>query len=103
MSLPKYKESALLDEACALIEEMGGVGALIEDLAELHELHAHMTRQLPSLVGKYPGKWVAVGMNGVLAVGDSEEKALQAAENQGIRRSNVLVEFMDTDPPALIL
>lgn len=103
MSLPKYQESRLLDEACAMIEDMGGVGAFIEDLAEFHDLHARMNRQRPYLVEKYPDKWVVVGMNGVLAVEDSEDKALQAAENQGVCGSDVLVEFMDTDPPALIL
>ena len=103
MSLPKYQESRLLDEACGMIEDMGGVGALIEDLAEFHELHARMNRQRPALVEKYPGKWVAVGMNGVLAVEDSEEKALQAVENRDVRGSDVLVEFMDPDPPVLIL
>ena len=103
MSLSKYQESRLMDDACALIEEMGGVGALIEDLAEFQELHASMNRRRPYLVKKYPDKWVAVGINGVLAVEDSEEKALRAAENQGVRSSDVLVEFMDTDPPALIL
>ena len=103
MSLPEYEESGLLDEACAMIEEMGGVGALVEGLAEFQELHANMNSQRPYLVEKYPDKWVAVGMNGVLAVEDSEEKALQAAENQGVHSSDVLVEFMDTDPPALIL
>ncbi|MCY4652387.1 MAG: DUF5678 domain-containing protein [Dehalococcoidia bacterium] len=86
-----------------MIEETGGVGALIDGLAEFHELHARMNRQCPHLVEKYPGKWVAVGMNGVLAVEDSEEKALQAAVNRGVRSSDFLVEFMDTDPPTLIL
>ena len=103
MSLPEYRDTNLMDEACGMIEEMGGVGALIEDLAEFHDLHACMNRQRPALVEKYPGKWVAVGMNGVLAVGDSEKKVLQAVENQGVRGSDVLVEFMDTDPPTLVL
>ena len=103
VSLPKYQDTKLLDEACAVIEEMGGVGALIEDLAEFHDLHVHMNRQRPSLVEKYPDKWVAVGMNGVLAVGDSEEKVFQDLERQGICGSDILIEFMDSDPPTLIL
>ena len=103
MSLPKYQESRLLDEACAMIEDMGGVGAFIEDLTEFHELHASMNTQRPCLVEKYPDKWVALGMDGVLAVEDSEEKAIQAAESQGVCGSDILVEFMDTDPPMLIL
>ena len=103
MSLPEYRDTNLMDEACGMIEDMGGAGVLIDGLAEFHELHARMNRQRPALVEKYPGKWVTVGMNGVLAVGDSEKKVLQAVENRGVCSSDMLVEFMDTDPPTLIL
>ena len=103
MSLPDYQESRLLDEACAMIEDMGGIGAFIEDLTEFHELHASMNAQRPCLIEKYPGRWIAVGLDGVLAVEDSEEAVLQVAESLGVCSSDILVEFMDTDPPMLIL
>lgn len=93
----------LLDDACAMIEEMGGVGVLIDDLTRFHKLHVLIANEHASLIEKYPGKWVAMGEGGVVAAGDSKDEALDAIERRGIRRLDAIVEFMDTDPPVLIL
>ena len=93
----------LLDEACAMIEEMGGVGVLIDDLEMSRKLYVRMANEHASLIKKYPDKWVAMGEGGVVAAGDSKDEALDAIEHRGIRRLDAVVEFMDTDPPVLIL
>ena len=103
MSSTDSVKQHLLDEACAVIEEMGGYGALIDDLAEFRELRARLTKEYPNLVGKYPDKWIAMGKDGVVAAGDTKGEVLEAVDKNGIARSDTVVEFIDTDPPVLIL
>ena len=103
MSLAENTKSRLLDDACVMIDEMGGVGLLIDDLDEFHKLRARMIEEHSRLIEKYPGKWVAMGKDGVLAVGESKREVFDEIETRGIRRSAAVVEFMDTDPADLIL
>ena len=86
-----------------MIEDMGGVGLLIDDLDEFHKLRARMIEEHSRLIDKYPDKWVAMGKDGMLAVGESKREVLDEIEIRGIRRSSAVVEFMDTDPAELIL
>ena len=92
----------LLDQANAMIEEMGGARKLIDDLAEFQQLRIRMTKEHAALIEKFPDQWVVVGLDGLLAVGNSEDEVLQAIDDRGIVRSDVVVEFLDTDPPVLI-
>ena len=103
MSSTDSVKQQLLDDACAMIEEMGGPGALVDDLAEFRKLHARMTREYIRLVQKYPNKWVAMGKDGVVAAGATRTQVLEAVDRRGIARSETVVDFMDTDPPVLIL
>ena len=93
----------LIDEACAMIEEMGGVRGLIDDLAEFRKLRIHMSKEHAGLIEQCPDRWVAVGLDGLLAVGDSEDRVFEIIDDKGIHRSRVMVEYLDTDPPVLIL
>ena len=103
MSSPTSPRSELLDQACAMIEEMGGARSLIDDLTEFQQLRNRMSEDRAGLIEKYPDMWVAVGLHGLLAVGDSEDEVHRALDERGIPRSDVVVEFLDTDPPVLIL
>jgi hypothetical protein len=103
MSSSESSKTRTLDEALAMIDEMGGARVLISDLEEFERLQVRMTEEYDLLLEKHPDRWVAMGMDGLLAVGDSEEDVYQAVVNQGMRRSDVVVEFLDTDPPVLIL
>ena len=96
-------EARLLHEALEMIEEMGGARALIDDLAEFERLQVRMSNEYETLLADHPDKWVAMGRSGTLAVGDSEEDVHRAVADLGHRRSDVVVEFLDTDPPVLIL
>ena len=103
MSSVQRPEPRLLDEALEMIEEMGGARALIDDLAEFERLQIRMSNEYETLLTDHPDKWVAMGKAGPLAVGDSEEDVYRAVADLGLRWSDVVVEFLDTDPPALIL
>ena len=86
-----------------MIEEMGGARALVDDLAEFERLQIRMSNEYETLIAEHPDRWVAMGEAGPLAVGDSEVDVYRAVSDLGLRRSDVVVEFLDTDPPALIL
>ena len=103
MSSSESSKTSTLDEAFALIDEMGGARALADDLAEFERLRVRMAEEYGLLLDKHPDRWVAMGKDGLLAVGDSEDEVSRAVAEQGIRRSDVVVEFLDTDPPLLIL
>ncbi len=103
MSTHTNSSNDLLDQAFAMIEEMGGAHTLIKDLAEFRQLRIRASEERTALIEQYPDRWVAVGLDGLLAVGDSEDEVLQAIDDKGIPRSEVVVEYLDTDPPVLIL
>ena len=103
MSPPTSPSSELIDQTCAMIEEMGGARSLIDDLAEFRQLGIRMREEHAELIEQYPDRWVAVGLDGLLTVGDSEDEVFKVIDEKGIPRSDVVVEFLDTDPPVLIL
>ena len=86
-----------------IISGLGGVKALREGKDEFHEAVLHMDKEYTALMEKYPNQWVAVGKDGVLAVRDSMEEVFAAVESADLRGSEFVVEFLDTDPPDLIL
>ena len=102
MSPAEPVNQQLLDDACAMIEEMGGPGALVDDLAEFRKLHARMTKEHSYLMEQYPDRWVAMGRDGVVAAGATRAEVLEAVDKSGTARSDTVVEFIDTDPPVLI-
>ena len=103
MSSSESSKTRTLDEALAMIDEMGGARVLISDLEEFERLQVRMTEEYDLLLEKHPDRWVAMGKDDLLAEGDSEEDVYQAVVNQGLHRSDVVVEYLDTDPPVLIL
>ena len=99
MPLARNAESRLLDDACAVIEDMGGVDRLIDDLDEFHKLRVRMIREHSRLIEKYPGKWVAMGKDGVGAVGESKRDVFDEIETRGIRRSAAVGDLMPSSIP----
>ena len=95
----------LWDEAyvMSVIESLGGAQKMVDDMREYEEIADRMLSEWDSLMEKYPDKWVAMGKYGLLAVGDSMEEVLKKVESQGVPEKDVVVEFLDTDPPILIL
>ncbi len=86
-----------------MISELGGAKALMHEMDEYHGIVLRMRKERPRLASSYPDKWVAMGREGLLAVGDSMDQVLAQVEARGARGGDVVIEFMDTDPPLLIL
>ena len=85
------------------IKGLGGVKALRERKDEFHIVAVRLDQELAALIEKYPDKWVAIGKDGVLAVGNSMEEVFAEVESTGLSGSDYEVEYLDSDPPDLIL
>ncbi len=103
MALTPSVKKQLIEDTCAMIEEMGGVAALQERMEQFQRTIDRMMNERESLTEKHPDKWVAMGKDGVLVIGDSSDEVIEKVENQGIRAGEVVIEFLDSDPPVLIL
>ena len=86
-----------------VIEGLGGAKVLMDEMDEYHGIVARMRKGYPSLMERYPDKWMAMGQEGVLSVGDSMDEVLRGVEGQGLHGADVVIEFLDTDPPLLLL
>ena len=86
-----------------LVENLGGAQGVVDGIREYSEIVARMRSERASLMEEYPDRWIAIGKDGVLAVGDSMDSVLEKVESQGIQGADVVIEFLDTNPPLLIL
>ena len=90
-----------MDEAHVreVINGLGGAKALAAKMAKFHKVASRMRRQRANLTDQYPDMWVAMGTDGVVAIGDSVDEVLLELESQGLHRADVVTEFIDTNPP----
>lgn len=86
-----------------MIERLGGNEGMLDASARYREIVARMFRERADLMEQHPDKWVAMGKDGVQTVGESLDDVLDQVDAKGISRDDVFIEFLDTDPPALIL
>ena len=95
----------LWDEAyvMSVIESLGGAQKMADEMREHSKIWKRMRAEHAALMEQYPDKWVAMGKEGLLAVGDSMDEVIEEVESQGIQEEGVVIEFLDTDPPILIL
>ena len=57
----------------------------------------------PSLLQEHPDQWVAWGKDGVFGVSDSEDILLRKMRAKNLTAKDVVVEYLDSNPTALIL
>ena len=93
----------LREEVERIFAEMGGHEVVLEQMRESHELAIRMSNEYDTLLEQYPDKWVAMSKDGALFVKDSHEELLSEIDSKGIRRADVMVKFLDTNPVRLIL
>ncbi len=105
MTTAAYRQDPPFSETyvAKIVEDMGGPGAILDDLEEFRQLVDRLWSERAELMERHPDRWVAVGADGVVAIGDSMRAVLNEVEDLGMRRRDVVVEFLDTDPPLLIL
>jgi hypothetical protein len=98
--LEKLKDEKYVRE---IVEGLGGPEAIVAGLREYRLIVKRMWAEKAALTEAHPNRWVAMGKDGVLAVGDSMDEVLEEVESRGIRGGDIVIEFLDTDPPLLIL
>ena len=98
-------DTQVLDEQfiADLIDDLGGVATLPEGEDEFLQAVKRMWAERDSLVERHPGKWVAVGKDGIVSVGDSIEEVLSVADAENASRPDLVVEYLVPNPAALIL
>ena len=87
----------------AVIENMGGVEYVIGLMRSIKGMHKRMDDARPSLLEKYPDKWIAWGENGVVAVADTHEELLAITHPMGLGTWDVVTDYLDTDPKVYII
>lgn len=105
MTIATNRPNTPFDEAYIMkvVEDLGGPRAILDDLGDFRQLVDRLWEERSELMERYPDKWVAVGLDGVVAVGNSMSAVLDEVENLGLLRRDVVVDHLQTDPPVLIL
>lgn len=87
----------------SIVAEHGSLEGFVQSMREYKERYRRMIREVPSLMEKYPDKWVGRGPGDVLVVGDSLEEVLVLLDEAGANRGESVVEFLNTKPKRMIL
>lgn len=91
------------DEFEEMLAELGGVEALRDDPNDFRKAVNRLWIERDALIEKHPNRWVSMGKEGVVSIGDSIEEVVSATETKGISTADVVVEYLDPDPEMLIL
>ena len=96
---------------------MSNKAAVLSALARMNERPDNTARSLrkfqrsarvlssnqPRLINEYPDQWVAVSDSTVVAHGKSLDNVLRKVDRKGVRRSDVIVRFIERTQRTLIL
>ena len=85
-----------------VVAALGGATRIHEGLREYTGRVEQMEAQRPSLVKRFPDKWVAMS-DGDLVVADSLKEALSCLDEKEIPRTGAVIEFMDTRKRNMVL
>ena len=77
-----------------------GIRAMLEE----HEvLEMSFQDAYPSLLREHPDQWVAWSKDGVVGLSDSQDDLLRKMRAKNLLAKDVVVEYLDANPTALIL
>ena len=76
--------------------------AFQEQVERRRRIQRRMWDERESLTEKYPGKWILMGEDGILALGESLEKVIAEIDSRGISRDEIVVEYLDSNPPPMM-
>ena len=99
----KPAKSLSAEEKAELIERLGGAEALKQSFADFREVTDRFQRDEKVLIEQYPNKWVIVGKDGLIVAVDTLEEAGAFAKKNELETSKFMFQYLDPDPPALIL
>ena len=104
---PDPGKSVLLAEddpyLLAVTEQFGGMEVIKEKMARDAEAFHRLYRELPALMEQYPDQWIAMDVDGIVAVADSHEGLLEALAAKGLYAGDLFIEHLNTQPEIWIL
>ena len=86
-----------------LLAYLGGAEALRDDPNDFRKAVNRLWAERELLAETHPKRWVSMGKDGVVSIGDSIEEVVAATEIKGISTADVVVEYLAPDPERLIL
>ena len=99
----KPAKSLTAEEKAELIERLGGAEALKKSFADFREVTNRFDQDRKALIEQYPNKWAIVGKDGLIAAVDTLQEAGAFARANGLKNPHFVIEYLDPDPPLLIL
>lgn len=99
----KTAKSLSKEEEAELIERMGGAEALKKSFADFREVTNRFEQDRKVLIEQHPNKWAIVGKDGLIAALDTRSEAGEYARSKALETSHFIIQYLDPDPPALIL
>ena len=91
------------DDFEEMLAQLGGAQALRDDPNDFRKAVKRLWDGRDSLIERHPNKWISMGKDGVLSVGDSIEEVVSDSEAKGVSTADVIVELLNPEPEALIL
>lgn len=82
---------------------VGGEEEILAMLAEAGQATQRLYDEYDDLIASFPNQWVAVGKDGLVAHHKNLEGIIAAFKDAGYKNTQVAVEFLNTDPPVMIL
>lgn len=86
-----------------MIEEAGGFDSLMQGMQTFDSLVRKMHSERTDLLEKYPDRWVAIGLDGVIAVTSTLEELIAQIRDKGIADGEYYHDYMNTEPVSYIL
>ena len=86
-----------------LIAEYGSLAGFHEAMREYKKRYRRMFDEWPTLLEKYPDRWIGIAPDETQVVGDSLEEVLALLDQAGAKRGDSIVEFLNTKPRRLKL
>ena len=86
-----------------LFAHLGGAEALRDDPNDFRKAVKRLWIERELLIENHPERWVSMGKDGVVSIGDSIEEVVSATEAKGVSTADVIVEYLDPNPETLIL
>ena len=98
-----YRDKPSADDFEEMLAQLGGAQALRDDPNDFRNAVERLWDERDSLIERYPKRWVSMGKDGVVSIGDSLEDVVSATEAKGVSTADVIVELLDPQLEALIL
>ena len=74
-----------------------GEAMLCDDSNDFREGACRFMEIRAQLAEEQPNKWIAMGKDGLIAVGDSIEEVVTATRTKGINTADVTIEYLDAE------